>query len=83
MEISASLLWQAVVTLALGPLAYFLKEALGRLRDMEKCIARTRESLAREYATKADLHADVGRVLDRLDRLDSKLDRLLTERREA
>ena len=66
--------------LAIAPLAYFLKTSLERLRQMELCISRTREQLAREYATKADLHADVGRVLARLDKLDGKLDRLLTAR---
>jgi len=80
MEFNPTLLWQVVTTLAIAPLAYFLKTSLERLRQMEICLSRTREQLAREYATKADLHADVGRVLDRLDKLDSKLDRLLTAR---
>jgi hypothetical protein len=83
MDISPALLWQIVVTIAIGPLAYFLRDAHGRLREIEVCISRTRESLAREYATKQDLHADVGRVLDRLDKLDDKLDRLLTAERRG
>ena len=80
MEISPTLVWQVVTTLAIAPLAYFLNASLERLRQMELCLSRTREQLAREYATKADLNADVGRVLDRLDKLDGKLDRLLTAR---
>ena len=80
MDLTPTLLWQVVTTLAIAPLAYFLKASLDRLRQMELCLSRTREQLAREYATKADLHADVGRVLARLDKLDGKLDRLLTAR---
>lgn len=80
MEMSPILLWQIITTVAIAPLAYFVKASLDRLREMEICISRTREQLAREYATKSDLHADVARVLDRLDRLDHKLDRLLTAR---
>lgn len=80
MELSPTLVWQAVTTLAIAPLAYFLTASIDRLREMERCLSHTREELAREYATKADLHADVGRVLARLDKLDSKLDRLLTAR---
>jgi tetrahydromethanopterin S-methyltransferase subunit G len=38
---------------------------------------RTREEVAKEYVTKAEVHADINRVLDRLDRLDEKLDRLM------
>jgi hypothetical protein len=33
--------------------------------------------MAKEYVTKQEVHADINRVLDRLDRLDEKLDRLM------
>ncbi len=80
MELNPTLVWQILTTMAIAPLAYFLKASLDRLREMEICVSRTREQLAREYATKADLHADVARVIDRLDKLDHKLDRVLTTR---
>jgi hypothetical protein len=38
---------------------------------------RTREEMAKEYVTKTEVHADINRVLDRLERLDEKLDRLM------
>jgi hypothetical protein len=38
---------------------------------------RTREEMARDYITKTEVHSDINRVLDRLDRLDEKLDRLV------
>lgn len=80
MDLSPTLVWQIITTLAIAPLAYFIKEALARLREIEVCLARTREQLAEKYATKADVHADVGRVLDRLEHLDRKLDKLLLAR---
>ena len=43
-------------------------------------INRTREEVAKEYVTKTEVHADINRVLDRLDRLDEKLDRLMEDR---
>jgi predicted DNA-binding protein YlxM (UPF0122 family) len=42
---------------------------------------RTREEVAKEYVTKSEVHADINRVIDRLDRLDEKLDRLMEKRR--
>jgi ubiquinone biosynthesis protein UbiJ len=33
--------------------------------------------MAKEYVTKADVHADINRVIDRIDTLDAKLDRLM------
>ena len=83
MELNPVLVWQVLTTMAIGPLAYFVKGSLDRLREIELCLARTREQLAKEYATKADVHADVGRVLDRLDHLDRKLDKLLMTRGNA
>ena len=50
------------------------KEELGRVTIL---LNRTREEVAKEYVTKQEVHADINRVLDRLDRLDEKLDRLM------
>jgi tetrahydromethanopterin S-methyltransferase subunit G len=38
---------------------------------------RTREEVARDYVTKAEVHADINRVMNRLEQLDTKLDRLI------
>ena len=38
---------------------------------------RTREELAKEYTTKAESRADMSRVIDRLEALDAKLDRII------
>jgi hypothetical protein len=40
-------------------------------------INRTREEMAKEYVTRDQVHTDINRVLDRLDRLELKLDRLM------
>lgn len=79
-EIPAGLVWNAITTLAIGPLAWFLRSSLAKLDDVETMLRQTRESLLREYATKADVHHDITRVLDRFDRLEVKIDNLLTSR---
>lgn len=80
MELSTTVVWQIIVSMAIAPLAYFLKASLDRLRQIETSVAQTRETMAEKYATKADVHADIGRVLDRLDKLHDKLDRVLTSK---
>jgi hypothetical protein len=80
MEVSPMVIWQVITTVAIAPLTYFLKASLDRLREVEVCLARTREQLAEKYATRADVHSDIGRVLDRLEHLDHKLDKLLLAR---
>jgi hypothetical protein len=36
--------------------------------------------MAKEYVTKKEMESDINRVIDRLDALDSKIDRLIEKR---
>lgn len=51
-----------------------LKQEQGRLNIL---LNRTREEVAKEYVTKQEVHADINRVLDRFDKLEEKLDRVI------
>jgi hypothetical protein len=78
------MLWNTAITIILGLVGWglrtkdkevdALKEELQRIQIL---LNRTREEVAKEYVTKVEVHADINRVLDRLDRLDAKLDRLV------
>jgi len=72
-----SMIWNAVLTLLVGLLGWVLKEKSAELQRVTILLNRTREEMAKEYVTKAEVHADINRVLDRLDRLESKIDRLM------
>ena len=69
--------WNIVLTTGLGLLSWVLKEKSNELNRVTILLNRTREEIAKEYVTKIEVHADINRVLDRLDRLDEKLDRLM------
>jgi hypothetical protein len=71
------MLWSAVLTAALGLLSWVLRSAYAEVQRIQILLNRTREEMAREYITKVEVHHDINRVLDRLDRLDEKLDRLV------
>jgi hypothetical protein len=58
-------------------LGWVLKDKSDELKRVQILLNRTREEVAKEYVTKTEVHADINRVLDRLDRLDEKLDRLM------
>jgi len=70
-------IWNIVLTTGLGLLSWVLKEKSDELSRVTILLNRTREEIAKEYVTKTEVHADINRVLDRLDRLDEKLDRLM------
>jgi len=70
-------IWNAILTLLVGLLGWVLKEKSAELQRVTILLNRTREEMAKEYVTKAEVHADINRVLDRLDRLEGKIDRLM------
>jgi predicted DNA-binding protein YlxM (UPF0122 family) len=75
-----NMIWDAVLSVGFGLLSWILKEKSNELARVTILLNRTREEIAKEYVTKTEVHADINRVLDRLDRLDEKLDRLMESR---
>ena len=69
--------WNIILSTGLALLSWVLKDKSDELSRITILLNRTREEIAKEYVTKVEVHADINRVLDRLDRLDEKLDRLM------
>lgn len=76
-------LWNAGLSIVVGLLGFFLREKSNELNRLSILLNKTREEVAKEYVTKVEVHADINRVLDRLDRLDNKIDTLIKEHRSA
>jgi hypothetical protein len=72
-----NMVWNTILSAGMGLLTWVLKEKSTELSRVTILLNRTREEIAKEYVTKIEVHADINRVLDRLDRLDEKLDRLM------
>ena len=65
------------LTAAIGGLGWWLKsqhDELGRVRIL---LNRTREELAKVYVSKVENNTVMDRVMDRFDRLEEKIDRLM------
>lgn len=75
-----AMLWSAVLTFFLSILGWVLKGFVDELKRVTILLNRTREEIAKEYVTKGEVHADINRVMNRLEALDAKLDRLLESR---
>ena len=78
MEMDALL--NMVFAAVISGLGWWIKSQHDELKRITILLNRTREEMAREYVTKSEAHADINRVLDRLERLDEKLDRLMEKR---
>jgi hypothetical protein len=79
--------WNAVLSIILALVGWGVRTKDKQLESMDEevkrlqvLLNRTREEIAKEYVTKNEVHTDINRVLDRLERLDTKLDRLMEAR---
>lgn len=70
-------IWNVLLTISIGVAAYFLKEKASELQRIQILVNKTREEMAKEYVTKIEARNDTNRILDRLETLDAKLDRLM------
>jgi hypothetical protein len=74
------MLWNILLTGGFGIMSWFAKTMWSEQQRLSILLNRTREEVAKEYVTKAEVHADINRVMDRLDALDAKIDRLIEHR---
>ena len=77
------MVWNAVLSVLLGLVSWILKEKSAEVHRLQVLINRTREEVAKEYVTKSDVHNDINRILDSIDRLEMKIDTFIREQKNA
>jgi len=75
------MLWNILLTGALALVGWFARTMWAEVQRVTTLLNRTREEMAKEYVTKAEVHADINRVISRLESLDAKLDRIIEGRK--
>jgi hypothetical protein len=75
MEMGALL--NMVFAAVISGLGWWIKSQHDELKRITILLNRTREEMAKEYVTKDEVRTDMSRVIDRLEALDAKLDRLM------
>jgi hypothetical protein len=76
MELSTYIIWNAFITLVLGPIFYSIRSNTNESKRLDILLNKTREELARQYVTKLELADDIDRILDSIGKLEKKIDRL-------
>jgi predicted DNA-binding protein YlxM (UPF0122 family) len=77
------LVWNLVLSAFIAIIGFFLKEKSDEVKRLNVLLNKTREEIAKEYVTKVEVHNDINRVLDRLDRLENKIDLFIREQKSA
>ena len=69
--------WNVILSVATGAIGFIIKNLFDEMKRIQILVNKTREELPKEYVTRAQLDADINRVFDRLDRLETKIDKLV------
>jgi len=76
MELTPYLFWNIFITLVLAPVLYGIRGNTSENKRLDILLNKTREEIAREYVTKNELKDDMGRIMDRMEKISEKLDKL-------
>ena len=76
MEISAWMFWNIILTLVIAPAVWAFRGLIQEVKRMDILLNKTREEVAKDYVTKDESRAVMKDLVDRLDKLDEKLDKL-------
>ena len=55
MELSSYIIWNAIITLVLGPILYSIRQNSNEAKRLDILLNKTREEIAKEYVTKDEL----------------------------
>ena len=80
MELSPYIVWNILLTLVVAPLLYTIPSNAVENKRIDILLNKTREEMAKDYVTKAELEGDMERVFTILDKIEEKLDRLVEAR---
>ena len=75
-----SLVWNTILTVLLGVVAYLMMSKFAELDRLSILLNKTREEIARDHITRAEFRQDMGKLFDRFDLLEKKLDGLRERR---
>ena len=76
MELTPYLFWNIFITLVLAPVLYGIRANTSEAKRIDILLNKTREEMAKEYVTKVELKDDMERLMDRMDKIGEKLDKL-------
>lgn len=71
------LVWNMILTGIVAVLGFVVKEKFAELQRLGILLNRTREEVARDHITRAEVREDMRQLIDRLEKLDQKIDQLI------
>jgi hypothetical protein len=79
------MIWNALLTGVMGLLMYNYKQKMDEINRLSILLNRTREEVARDHITRAEVRSDLEKIMERFDagiaKLEAKIDDLAKAQR--
>ena len=80
----ANMIWSAVLSIVMGVFGFLMREKINQVKDIGEDVKRverllniTREEIARDYSTNAEVQRITDHIDQRFNRLEAKIDQLI------
>ena len=77
------ILWNLITSVLVGLVMFMFKNSHDELQRLQVLLNKTREEIARDHITRAEVRQDLEKIMERLDagfeRLEAKIDQLAKE----
>ena len=77
---TGTLVWNLITSFLVGLVMFMLKNSSDEQKRIQILLNRTREEIARDHITRAEVRADLEKIMERFDsgfaRLEAKIDAL-------
>ena len=73
-------IWSGALSLLMGALWFFIRERFEDVKRVERLLNITREEIARDTATKAEVARLTDHIDQRFNKLEAKIDQLIQAR---
>ena len=70
-------IWSSILSAMLAGLWFFIREKFDELKRIDILLNKTREEIARDYATNAEVQRITDHIDQRFNRLEAKIDQLI------
>jgi Tfp pilus assembly protein PilO len=77
MQLEMDVLLNILFAVVIGGLGWWLKAQHDELKRVTILLNRTREEMSKEYVTKADSSEVFSQIMNKFDKLEEKIDRLM------
>ena len=77
--LDVNLIWSGLLTVFIGLLGYMMKEKFAELARLSILLNRTREEIARDNVTQAEIDRITSHIDQRFNKLEEKIDRLISQ----